>query len=288
MKKVFDIWNHDEPIAIEQYKKDNYMFRAYSGGAYCVIFCSSNNIWFPNTEEAFRQSIIDKNRYEWTNFHLPNTGKEIFVRDIYKSWYVTGINTTVDSIDKLADFLQKETDGYKIILIGSSAGGYLASLLGALLKAEYVIAFSAQFELRNQWANAVNPFLRKYEADYKRSKYYDLVTILRESDTPIYYIVPAKSEQDNYHYNHVKNIPCIRPIVFNNKHHGIVMFKGNLNRFLLLSQKELQMLYEKNGGKIISNINFSMQLEGAVGTLSALTKQIKMYWKTLKNKIKRN
>ena len=284
--KVFDIWNYDEQMAIEQYHKDNFSIRTYpTGGEYCVIFCSSNNIWFPNTEEAFRESVIEKDRYEWTNFHFPNAGKEIFIRDIYKSWYVSGINERIDTIDHLVDFLRKEAEGYKIILVGSSAGGYLASLLGALLKAEYVIAFSAQFELRNKWARDVNPLLRKFEEDDDRNKYYDLVPVLKESNVPVYYIVPIKSEQDHYHFNHVKDLSCIKPIVFNSRHHGIVMLKGNLNRFFLLSQEELQVLFENNRGRIISSIGFSLQLEGIAGTLSVLANQMVLYWKMIQNKI---
>ena len=285
--KMFDIWNHDEQIAIEQYKKDNYLIHTYAPKGVCVIFCSSNNIWFPNTEEAFKQCLIDKNRFEWTNFHLSNVGKEIFIRDIYKSWYVIGINTTVDSIDKLVDFLKKETYGYKIILIGSSAGGYIASLLGTLLEAEYVIAFSAQFDLRNQWTNAVNPFLRKFENDYEKSRYYDLVPILMNSNTPIYYIVPIKSDQDNYQYNHVKSLSCISPIVFKSKHHGIVILKGNLQHFLSLSQQELEKLYEKNKNRMISSICFSLQLDGVIGTFFSSIKQMNMYLKILREKIKK-
>ena len=186
-------------------------------------------------------------------------------------------------------FLRKEAEGYKIILVGSSAGGYLASLLGALLKAEYVIAFSAQFELRNKWARDVNPLLRKFEEDDDRNKYYDLVPVLKESNVPVYYIVPIKSEQDHYHFNHVKDLSCIKPIVFNSRHHGIVMLKGNLNRFFLLSQEELQVLFENNKGRIISSIRFSMQLEGVVGTLSVLVNQVEVLWKMMRNKLtKRN
>lgn len=216
-----------------------------------------------------------------------NAEKEIFVRDIYKSWYVTGINSSINSVDKLVDFLKEITFGYKVILIGSSAGGYLAALLGSLMKAEYVIAFSAQFELRNQWAEAVNPFLKKYDSDYTKSKYYDLSKTLIESDTPVYYIVPIKSVQDRYHYNHVKNIRCMRPIVFNSSHHGIVMLKGNLNHFLSLSQEELQRLYDTNKGKIITTLEFSRQIDGMTGTIAAVVGQVKIYFKSIIKKMKK-
>lgn len=74
---------------------------------------------------AFKTSLIEKNRYEWTNYHLSCAEKEIFIRDIYKSWYVTGINVNLDTIDKMVQFLKKETEGLKTILIGSSLGDIL-------------------------------------------------------------------------------------------------------------------------------------------------------------------
>ena len=107
-------------------------------------------------------------------------------------------------------------------MIGSSSGGYLASILGCLLNAEYVIAFSAQFELRNRWAKDVNPFLQKYEVDNERAQYYDLKKLLLQNSTPIYYIVPIRSDQDSYNYEYIKDVPCIHPMIFNSKHHGVV------------------------------------------------------------------
>ncbi|WP_125140100.1 hypothetical protein [Clostridium transplantifaecale] len=284
---MFDIWNADEPLAIQEYKKNNYMIRLTPEGQYCAIFCSSNNIWFPCTKEAFEASIINKDRYEWTNFHIPIAKKEIFVRDIYKSWYVTGINEELNSIDNLTDFLRKETAGYKLILIGSSAGGYLAALLSAKLNASYAIVFSAQFELKNKWAYDGNPFLRKYE-ETDKSRYYDLNTLLKASDRPIYYVVPIKSENDYYQYMHVKDIPCVKPIIFNSRHHGIVMLKGNMNRFLSLSQEEIQAIYEKNSNKRISLIGFSLQLEGFWHTVFEVAMQIKIILIVIYKKIVKN
>lgn len=43
--------------------------------------------------------------------------------------------------------MKRETDGFNVITIGSSAGGYASALFGPKLKAEKVICFNAQFSL---------------------------------------------------------------------------------------------------------------------------------------------
>lgn len=269
---MFDIWTKRNEIVENAYSKQNYRILEHNGGGYCVIYCSSNDIWYPNEEYAFRNAILEKNRYEWENIHSKLASKEIYIRDIYKSWYVTGINEKIDTIDKLVHFLKTEIGELPTILIGSSSGGYLASALGCILNAEYVIAFSAQFELRNKWAEEVNPFLQKYEN--KWSKYYDLKDLLNQSQTPIYYIVPIKSEQDLYHYEYVKNLSCIHPMTFNSKHHGVVMPKCCLGKLISLNKSEIGGLFESEKGKILFPIFFSIHFAGLIPTVACLIKMI--------------
>ena len=240
---MFDIWNYTNELATEVYHKDNILIRIKKNDnakkRLCVIYCSSNNIWYPNTESCFREQLIEKDRYEWTNFSHPDAEKEIFVRDIYKSWYVTGVNSRLNTIDALIAYLKDEVQGFSVVTIGSSAGGYLAAILGYFLDAEHTIAFSPQFELENQWAIDLNPFLRNYQSDPNRNKYYDLKAVLAKSNVPIFYIVPIKSEIDRYHYNHIQGINCIHPFVFNDSHHGVVMLKENLSAFIYKSTNDL-------------------------------------------------
>lgn len=266
---MFDIWNSPQVEAEKAYEEDNFSIQQGAGG-YCVVYCSSNNIWFPNTREAFLSDIVEKNRFEWTYIRCRRAKKEIFVRDIYKSWYVTGINQKIDNIDSLASFISDMSDGLEIVCIGSSAGGYLAALLGSLLNAKYVIAFSAQFELKNRWAMEVNPFLKKYESDPHRNKYYDLKPIIESSSTPIYYIAPCKSEQDIYHMRHIKNVRNVKTIALKSSHHGVVMLKDNVKVFISLSLDELERLYSFFRGKETSRFSFSVKLVGMGDTLLAL------------------
>ena len=87
----------------------NYLIEYSSGKSnnenYCIIYFSSNDIYYPNNERAFINQIAVKNKFEWYNTRISKGVKHIFVRDIKKQWYLTGINKEINNIDKLFQFL---------------------------------------------------------------------------------------------------------------------------------------------------------------------------------------
>lgn len=91
-----------------------------------AVYLTSNALFFPNTPEVFRKAVVEKDRYEWTRLKIRRAQKHIFVRDVYKQWYASGINAKINTIDKLTDWLREQVKGYKhLIIIGSSGGGTL-------------------------------------------------------------------------------------------------------------------------------------------------------------------
>ena len=70
----------------------------------CAIYFSSNDIYYPNDENTFRKKIVEKNFYEWYNTRIENAHKHIFIRDIHKQWYLSGINAEVNTPEKLLNF----------------------------------------------------------------------------------------------------------------------------------------------------------------------------------------
>ena len=62
----------------------------------CAIYFSSNDIYYPNNEDIFQKRIVEKNVFEWYNTRI-NARKHIFIRDIFKQWYLEGINAKLDS-----------------------------------------------------------------------------------------------------------------------------------------------------------------------------------------------
>ena len=215
--------------------------------------------------------MVADDRYEWTHIPCDKADKTIYIRDIYKSWYVTGINDRISNMNQLILFLKRETDGYETVTIGSSSGGYLAALLSYYLHAAYSIVFSAQFELNNKWAINANPFLQKMKNNPEAAQYYDLKPILMQSTTPIFYIVPFKCEQDYYHWNYIRDVPCVRSIRFSSRHHGVVLLKNNLNRLINMDYEELEALFSKKANRLQSPILFSCEFVGAKRTIKELS-----------------
>ena len=280
---MYDIWNNHLAAVDDAYKKENYRIveNRKCTNAVCYIFFSSNNIWFPNTEEAFKRSFIYNDYYEWSNFTGLNAERFILVRDIYKSWYVSGINKQIDSIDKVADFLREQTRNMKVITVGSSAGGYMAALMAALLNAERCICFSAQFDLTLDDTVEKNPFLRKYKDEPNRSKYYDITKKIEGSKTSVFYIIPAYSKGDILQMKSVEKIPNVKILKISSHHHGVPVFTGNLGKLLTMDKEELESFFASKNEKISGMIKISVELCGVITTVKAMKYEMKKVYKKI-------
>lgn len=96
--------------------------------------------------------------------------KHIFIRDVFKQWYLAGINSNINTPEKLIEFLRKETEGYHTVMLGSSAGAYAAILYGSLLQTKKVLAFNPQYELKsllNRSSEKINPLVFRLEKSGK-------------------------------------------------------------------------------------------------------------------------
>lgn len=191
-------WN-DSPIIEKQYEKPNYMVRLTGNNTgRALIFFSSHGIYFPNTKDEFVKKIENEDYYDWINISKHRVigkyfEKIIFVRDIYKQWYITGINSSYNTIDKLIGFLKSETADMKITTCGSSAGGYMALLAGLLLNADRIIDSCGQHNLE---VYLDDPLISKYKNDFERSKYFDLRKYINGHEQSIYYFYPNQCEDD--------------------------------------------------------------------------------------------
>ena len=276
-----DIWRNKEPIADRAYNLDNYKIIQKNDDGVCVIYCSSNDIWYPNEKDVFEKKIFIENRFEWENIRYKNAGKEIFIRDIYKSWYVTGINSRIDSMDKLLDWLKKETKGYEVIVIGSSAGGYLASIIALNLKISHAIVFSPQFFLTNQYAFDVNPYLQRYKKE--RGEYYKC-DFTDKLDSTIYYFYPVGSITDKIQYEFIKNTSNVKIFKFQSSRHGIPCFKCDLIYLINMSKEELELLWGKYNSKTICPFTFSIKISGLSRATAFVVKSIPKTLKKLRNR----
>jgi hypothetical protein len=229
---------------------------------YCIIYFSSNSIFYPQTKEAFFDQIIKKDRYEWYHTRINCGAKHIFLRDIKIRHYLAGINSTLDTIEKVIDFLKSETEGYKIITVGSSSGGYAAVFFGQKLNAERNYSFNGQFVLDSNY----NYFFSENEKSLAE-KYSNLRDYLKTPST-VFYFYSNKSEVDKSQLKYVEHTG-INIFSFNTSVHGIPFLKNNLPVVLNLKVHDLKIL----SNKCYDPLFFSIKMVGILGLFIGIYKQ---------------
>jgi hypothetical protein len=272
-----NVFQVDSTVVNDQLKQHNYLIESNGVSAdrtntYCVVYFSSNNIYYPNTKEVFKKDIVNKNKFEWYGLRVKKAAKHIFIRDIQKQWYLKGINSEIDSIEKLANFIRKETEGYKIIMLGSSSGGFAASLFGSLLDVEYVISFNGQFQvldLLKTSSESIDPILFREKDNMNINIYFSIKKYIKKPKK-IYYFYSNKSEWDIINKNHIEDLD-ISIIGFNTRNHGIPFVKSALPFVINASQHSLL----KMRGQTYSPLLFSFKHGGFLPTLNILYKKMK-------------
>lgn len=183
-EKIFPFpWNGN-PFVESIYKEQNYkVITTSSPSKNAILFFSGNGLYFPNEEEIFCDTVCKKDRYEWENVAQSPLiqryySKIIFIRDIYKQWYVKGINHEADSVTKVIELVRHLTQGYRIVTCGYSAGGYMAVLVGKEIGAKRIFSFSGQFSC---WCKIYKaPLLQLYKNDSDYSKWYGIEHLLKK------------------------------------------------------------------------------------------------------------
>lgn len=242
-----------------------------------VIYFSSNGVFTPDTVEEFKEVIINHDRYEWKRNQMLDAKRHIFVRDILKNWYLRGINGKVNTVEKLVELLKELTDGYKVITVGSSAGGFASVLFGILLKAKYVFCFSGQISLYEVLGRASHksfPLLFEDIKNDETSRYYNLLELINKSDVPIFYFGPIKNISDRYNSEILLKSHNTYVFRFNIPKHGIPFYSFNLEPVLNMSCDNLIKISNSLKNKIISRLWFSILVSGYTKTFSLIAKQI--------------
>jgi hypothetical protein len=260
---VTDVYRH-QPNYLVEYDERN-------PKELCAIYFSSNNIYYPNTEKIFTDAILKKNRFEWYGLRVPGAHKHIFVRDIQKQWYLTGINARVDNPGALADLLAGETRGYTVITVGSSAGGFAAVLFGQLLQAIRTYCFNPQYEvvsLLSSSSEQKDPVLFRNRDNPVLRPYYDIKNFITHPER-IYYFYSNKSAWDISQYEHIKDL-SINVVSFNTSTHGPPVLKCCMSTLLSLSEKDLKPFTRKPNNPFI----FSYRLVGLMTTVRGAYDQL--------------
>ena len=246
---VNHIWNNHNNYKIEYSKKDDY--------SCCAVYFSSNGIYFPNDELTFEKEIIIKDKYEWYKTRIHRAAKHIFVRDVHKEWYLSGLNKNICNLKQMKEWLYKEILGYEeTIFIGSSAGAYCAMLMGFWLKATFVFAFSPQINLDIERFSGKDlfPYLHMFS---KTNNYhlFNLKNVITNGSN-ICWFYPCFSKEDIPHYREGVKIPFINLIAVQSPCHGVFLSKPALNNVLNMTESSLISLY----GKVYSYFGINLRL----------------------------
>ena len=265
------------------YSLDNYKieYDSSKNTGICAIYVSSSGIYHPNTEKALEEFILRNDMFEWYNTRFSYEEKHIFIRDVAKQFYITGINAEINSVDKLINFLEEETKNYKLYVIGSSAGGYLASLLGMILNADLIFCFSGYFNL-NIVDKDIWFYVRQFENDPMRNKYYLVNGLAEKYKGLMLYFYPTKLPGDVQQSKEINSTEFIIKIPVNSKIHGvpitITLLKDLMNDSRIDIVKKLPKIISlKNMTRLQINQIFYGYLKG--GYL--------YYWENCRSQVKR-
>lgn len=230
------------PLVKNEYCSNcNYRIEYSDSKQSCVaVYFSSNGIFFPNDVETFTKNIIRDNRYEFWQNKIERAKKHIFVRDLYKSWYLLGISSQTPSVESLCEFLRKEVEGYKeIIMVGISSGGYAAILFGSMLKATTILAFSAQWSLYEEEED-IDKIIENKKVDVDISslqKYYNLVELGNYSQ--VFYFCPVLSGEDKIQLGYAEQAQNIHIVRLAESGHGLAIPLEALQYVLKTSNRKL-------------------------------------------------
>jgi len=235
----------------------------------CAVYFSSHAVFFPDTAEEFTKRILLQDHYEWMHTRYP-AYKHIFVRDIYKSWYITGISSKVQDMDSLIAFLQEETAGYhNVCMIGSSAGGYAAALVGCQLHADLIMVFDAQFNLDEECAKSSELHHPQLFHECHREdggRYLHLHDYLNSNN--ILYVCSVKNPMDSTQLAYVSDLPNLHILKVKSKSHGIPFQHAALRKMMLMKKEELWRLTNKT----YTSFGFSSMMIGPYKTLREMIK----------------
>ncbi|PNV84455.1 MAG: hypothetical protein C0627_00840 [Sulfurimonas sp.] len=191
---------------------------------------------------------------------------KIFIMDKSDSWYHNGIDGLTSTMEETIEFIKNITvqkKYSKIICTGASMGGYMALLIGRLIGATNIVAFSPQTFLDEKnrkkygdtrWSSEINK-LNKPDID---KKYFDLKELYKETfdDTKIEIHYSKQIKLDEIHAKHLDN-KKIKLIGYDDADHYIAVYlhkKGALEKIILknLGMKRVKILFGDKWQKAVS------------------------------------
>ena len=268
-------WNNKNNAVIDNQRQPGMNYKIVDGNDpesnLYAVYCSSNGIYYPDDEETFTKRIIEQDKYDWKrNIIKAGICKHIYIRDLYKQWYVEGINTEIDSIQKVADWIKTVTSkDAEFVFLGSSAGGYMSICLASLLGGT---AFAGSPQVRLQLLDKY-PLLIDNKDDPERNRWFDLRQVISRSKTNAKYFIlyGVHNVEDRNQIAGIYDLPDVYTIQFNTDAHGVVFFPFNASEFY---QKTGSLIKISNQKKVVNRLGFSIKVSGIKRTAVECTKKV--------------
>lgn len=245
------------------YKNNNWLTRGSQKNQKVFVFSSSNGLYFPNTSKQFNDTILVNDTYEWQNISkgFEEFNKLLFLRDVHKQWYLNGINSEVNSIEKIVELVKNLVNDKTLITVGTSSGGFLSTILGLSIESEMVFSFSGQFQLSS--TASIDPNNNTLLQANLDSKYFDLSFLLKKNcDTCLFYFVGAHSKTDLPDITFAKRFSKVKMFIFDTDVHGVPFPPFVLKYLLKKNKHEILKLHQYFVGSVISPIFFSFKVCG--------------------------
>jgi len=182
--------------------------------------------------------------FEFFNVLKKHPTDKLFIRDLNRKWYLNGIDTTLDSVAEITNFINQKKKSYKnIVTLGTSMGGFAAILFGTLVKADVILAFSPQ--------TFVDRFFRYWYSDFrwekdikparsnclKSEKFFNMYRLIKKSNLKntvnIYY--SNNEKLDSIHANFLKKLNTVNLHSYNFGDHLLIKEmrdNGDLDKIL--------------------------------------------------------
>lgn len=236
----------------------------------CAIYFTSHALYFPNTLKNFSYSIVEKDYFEWKKYLVPDTSRHILLRDPYKQFFINGIDSQFDTLEKLIAEISRLTKDYDTTAIGVSAGGYAAMLFTAILNFSRAISINGQYSLNEvistERERAKNPIIvEKKNAD--ESRYYEIADLIKTSPASYYSIMSRDSAEDKKQHTYISGSSKVKVIALNTDYHGIPCFSENIPGLLNATNQKLNALTANSPYTLKQ---FSRALDGNLKTFKYL------------------
>jgi hypothetical protein len=208
------------------------------------IFFSSHALYHPNTAAEAHKVLFTKDRYEWARTTPSNAARIIYVRDVWKQWYLLGTSQQVETPDSLTEKLRHLSSGFgDIVCVGVSAGAFAAVWHGTRLRARHIFSFAGQadltLEVQTPEQCAKNPVVARMIATEPHLT--RLAESLQVSNSTVYHLHGSASAQDLPHAELLKPHKQVTIVSFRSTLHG-VPFSGRGLTWLIQSRIRTKLL----------------------------------------------